>query len=102
MDKLPAGGPFQKTKGRGPWRRSFLVHSSVTGSRGALVPIKQNGHPSPRGITRLPFPPLGRCRLSPPSPLPPAKPCHTTSTSPPRHKRGEAAKTTRKPSLGIR
>jgi hypothetical protein len=50
---------------------SFLqmaVHSSVAGSRVALVPIKQNGHPSPRGITRLPFPPLGRCRLSPPPP----------------------------------
>lgn len=102
MDKLPAGGPLERFKGRGPWRRYFqmAVHSSVTGSRVALAPIKRNGHPSPRGITRFPFPPLGRCRLSPPSP--PAQPCHTTSTSRPCHKRGEAAKTMRKPSLGIR
>lgn len=75
MDKLPAGGPLEKTKGRGPWRRFFkmAVHSSVTGSRvalHALAPIERNGHPSPRGITRLPLPPLGRCRLSPPSPQP--------------------------------
>jgi hypothetical protein len=64
---------------------SFLqmaVHSSVAGSRVALVPIKQNGHPSPRGITRLPFPPLGRCRLSPPPPSP--QPSHVTPHPPVR------------------